>query len=120
LSTAKTNSNPKTPTLLETLAQHELGVLEKIAQSEREAAALVDGARAEVIALQDKAAQKLEDECAAMRAAAAAERESERQAVMQRTHEQLEKNRAEVSPRIAGLVDEVVALILPSGRGTRG
>ena len=120
MSTAHTTTKPKTETLLDTLAKHELAVLDQIKQSEREATSLVEKAHTEAATILATESRLLDEKTQTMRAAMEQSIDAEISASQEQTARQLEAIRNDATPRISQIVNNVLDLVLPQGHSTRG
>lgn len=101
--------------LLQRVAEHEIGLLTKVKATEQDGREVVEAAQSEAAALLAQAHQSLEKELAVLRRKAAKEREGERQRIETATAAKVRAIRENSVNKRAALVEEILGLLLPGG-----
>jgi vacuolar-type H+-ATPase subunit H len=101
--------------LLETVADHEQGLLADLGGAEEESRAIVEAAQAEATRLLGEAHQELEAELAELRRKAADERAQESQVIEQAADEKVRTIHAKLAASRGAVIEEIVGRVLPAG-----
>ena len=101
--------------LLETVADHEEGLLANLNAVEREGHEIVEAAQAEATLLLGEAAQELETELAELRRKAADTREQESRNIEQAAADKVRTIQSNLASSRDAVIEEIVALVLPAG-----
>ena len=101
--------------LLETVADHEEGLLADLGGGEEQGRAVVEAAQAEATRFLADAHQQLETELAELRRNAAEVRAQESQAIEQAAAEKVRTIHAKLAASRGAVIEEIVAQVLPAG-----
>lgn len=101
------------PSLLETVADHEQGLMRDIASAEDESRRQLEQAQTQATALAQESFAKLDTEIADRRRASAAERESTRQTIERTTAEQVATIRQQTADRLDEVRERILQMVLP-------
>jgi DNA anti-recombination protein RmuC len=113
--TARTNGS--SGSVVEAIAAHERALLAQIDQADADAQRQIQEARAEASQHLHQEDEKIAEEVSARRRTGEQARDQERQAILSARDTALAKQRDEATARIPGVVDEVVARIVPNAQG---
>lgn len=102
-----------TPSLLETVAQHEQGLVQELTLAEDEARRVTEAAQQAAVATTQEALARLDGEILERRRKAAADRDAACQAVEQEALARVSAIRAESAGRLGAVEDEILHLVLP-------
>ena len=101
--------------LLETVADHEQGLLAGLNAVEQEGREIVEAAQAQAAFLLGETHQQLETELAELRRNAAEDRAQECQAIEEAAAEKVRTIHANLAASRDAVIDEIVARVLPAG-----
>ena len=110
----ETEKSPGAPSMLDSIADHEIQLLGQVEEARQEARDTVAKAREKAHALRDAARAELDAEIAALQEEARAAREEVRTGLLEEAQTRLDALRADARQRAQEVVDEVITLILPA------
>lgn len=105
-------------TSLEAVANHERQLIDRRAAAKAEAEEIVANARRDADAIAQTGQRNLEQKTAEMRAAAEAEQNAAREAILSGVEGRINEVRSGAEGRMGGVVDEIVQLLLPKSGGS--
>lgn len=105
-----------TPSLLETVAQHEQGLMRELSSAEEEARRVIEAAQAAATATTQEALARLDAEIMELRRQAAAERDAACRAVEDGAAARVAAIRAESEGRVEAVAEEILQMVLPRTR----
>ncbi|MCL4215545.1 MAG: hypothetical protein KJ052_00845 [Candidatus Hydrogenedentes bacterium] len=110
----ETEKSPGAPSMLDSIAEHEIQLLGQIEKARQEARKTVARAHDKARAIRDAARASLAAEIAVMQEEARTAREAVRTALLEEAQTRLDELRAGADQRAQAVVDDVIALILPA------